>query len=146
MRERRRRTAPSITGERAILTAGEPNRAVWVCPSPVPLTAGDIAAALYAYSDIDDIPPRPDRPAIIAELEFVVARIGTLAIEQTAARLAGQRPESLPACAEDTCVDNPAASRLAWCQQIARMMMARPDSAARVPAAAGQRRYRACKN
>lgn len=129
MRERGRQTPPPMLRERANLISSEPRLAVWVCPSPVALTESDIAAAFYAYAEIDDTRPYSGRDAIIVELEFIVARIGTRAIEKAADRISAHDTQAMQACAEDTCVDDPSASRLAWCQQIARMVMARLDSA-----------------
>lgn len=106
---------------------GAPNQAVWVCPSPVPLTADDIAAVLFCYSDLYNERRHPDRAAIIAEAESIVARVGTQAIEHTVAWISVHGPDSLPVPEGDGQVwlsPVEAAARLAWCQQQADTLLA----------------------
>lgn len=124
---RRRPDRRPTKRERAIPTPGAPNQAVWICPSPVPLTADDIAAALFCYSDLYSERLHPDRAAVLAEIESIVARVGTAAVEHTAAWLSVHGPDSLPAPEGDGQVwlsPVEADARLTWCQQYADLVLA----------------------
>lgn len=113
--------------ERAMPTPSAPNQAVWVCPSPVPLTADEVAAALFCYSDLYKECEHPDRAAIIAEIESIVARVGTQAIEHTFAWITVHGPDSLPVPDGDGQIwlrPLEADARLTWCQQQADLVLA----------------------
>lgn len=125
--QRRRPDRRPTKRERAMPTPGAPNQAVWVCPSPVPLTADEIAAALFRYSDLYSECPHPDRAEIIAEIESIVARVGAQAIEHTAAWLSVHGPDSLPVPAgngQTWLSPVKADARLTWCQQQADLALA----------------------
>lgn len=99
-----------------------------MCPPPVPLTADDIAAALFSYSELYTECQHPDRAAIIAEIESIVARVGTQAIEHTVAWITVNGPDSLPAAEDDGQVGlSPieADARLTWCRHQADRLLAK---------------------
>jgi hypothetical protein len=50
----------------------------------VPLAAEEVAAALYAFSDLIDDCPLPTRASLLEEVRFVITRHGTDAIERVA--------------------------------------------------------------
>ena len=58
--------------------------AIWLCPAVVSLTAAEITAALYAFSDQVEDETGPDRKAMREELSCIVARYGTAMIEHVA--------------------------------------------------------------
>ena len=105
--------APGGSGSRAACgglresTTAQPTgaEAIWLCPSVVSLTAAEITAALYAFSDLmDDVTDHTCR-AVRDELSFIVARYGTFMIEHIAEWLviygAASVPESLAAIGVD---------------------------------------------
>lgn len=101
--------------------------AVWVIPSPVLLTADQVAAALYAFSELIDECASPALPALREEVRYVVARHGTDAIERIAERIAAhgiaQLPDSLGASVAR--VDHRARrARLAWSRHQSQLLLA----------------------
>jgi hypothetical protein len=66
----------------ALPTAAEE---IWLCPSVVSLTAAEITAALYAFSDLmDEMTNHACKAVVRDELSFIVARYGTAMIEHIA--------------------------------------------------------------
>jgi hypothetical protein len=108
---------PSLAGE------------VWVCPAPVLMTADDIAAALYAFSDLIADCADPSSATVRDEIRFLVAKYGTDSIERVADELASCGPEplpSFPAGAQDA--SRSTADRLVWCRRQAAGLLAADDS------------------
>lgn len=58
------------------------------------MTTAQVAAALYAFSDLMDDAPEVTGPIVRDELSFVVARYGMTAIEFAANRLAAREASS----------------------------------------------------
>jgi hypothetical protein len=104
--------------------------AIWVCPAVVSLTAAEIAAALYAFSDLIEEIAEPSCAVVREELSFVIARYGAAMIERAAESIAGS-PESLlfdPLAAIDGQLDGaPSAVRLDWCRRQADLVLGVDD-------------------
>ena len=95
-------------------------RMTWLCPSPVSLATTDIAAALYAFSDLVTEVPEPEAAAVREELSFVVARYGTALIERVAEWLAFEDDARLPELLSVLGVEldrSRSVKRLTWCRQ-----------------------------
>jgi hypothetical protein len=56
----------------------------WVCPESVVMSAEQITAALYAFSDLRDTHPDPTASTVRGEVGFLIARHGTEAIDRAA--------------------------------------------------------------
>jgi hypothetical protein len=98
-----------------------------VIPAPALLTANQVAATLYAFSDLIDECADPALAAVREEVCFLVARHGADAIEQVAewiaTRGAAQLPTSLRASVAR--IDRHAMSaRLAWCRRKSQLLLA----------------------
>jgi hypothetical protein len=100
---------------------------LWVCPAPVPLAPEEIAAALYAFSDLIDDCPHPRRASLLEEVRFVITRHGTDSIERVADWLAMCGPAPLPALLAVGTAGTGCRrfkSRLAWCRMQALLLSA----------------------
>lgn len=94
--------------------------AVWLCPAVVVLTAPEIAAALYAFSDLIDEVPEPTYQALRDELSFVIARYGTAMIEGVADWIALGEAASVSVFVAERIADrdrSASTDRLTWCQE-----------------------------
>lgn len=92
---------------------------IWVCPAVVSLTAAEIVAALYAFSDLIDEVPEPSADVARDELSFVVSRYGTVAIECAAECIATGNATPLLRCLaaiRGRLKGVPSAARLDWCR------------------------------
>ena len=94
---------------------------MWVCPAVVSMTAAEVAAALYAFSDLMDDDPEATRTVVRDELSYVVARYGMAAIEAAAAGLAAAKDGSFRADVLEAIrrrFDQPISrDRLDWCHK-----------------------------
>ena len=100
------------------MTAARPQAsAVWVCPSAVILSADEIAAALYTYSDLADDYPEPSGRMVREEVRFLIARYGTAEIEAAAERVAGGQPRRFVLVAGQARERLWSHSRLEWCRR-----------------------------
>ena len=103
-------------------TAEPPTAAeeIWLCPSVVSLTAAEITAALYAFSElIDEMTNHACKAVVRDELSFIVARYGTAMIEHIAEWLVAG-PDYIPWLLNAIGVGpdlSPSADRLAWCRE-----------------------------
>lgn len=101
--------------------------AVWVIPAPVLLTADQVAAALYAFSELIDECASPTLSAVREEVGFVVARHGIDAIERITEWLAVRGPADLPALPHLSVADmnhQQLPARLAWCREQSQLLLA----------------------
>jgi hypothetical protein len=115
----------SRSGETEPLRYSE-SRTIWLCPSPVCLTATEIAAALYAFSDLISEAPEPATAAVREELSFVVARYGTALIEHVADWLTAESDARLPELLTDIGVGLDTArsvERMTWCLKQAELAL-----------------------
>lgn len=104
---------------------------IWVCPAPVPMTADEIAAALYTFSDLIVDCADPSCATVRDELRFLVAKHGTDAIERAADWLAMCGPVPLPSLSSVASAREnrlPVADRLAWCSRQAAALLTADDS------------------
>ena len=107
------------------------NASIWVTPAPVLLTADQVAAALYAFSELIDECADPALSAVREEIRFLVARHGADAIEHIADWLAIRGLAPFPASLHA----NPARkgrrspkARLAWCRQQSQLLLMSADA------------------
>ena len=102
--------------------------AVWVCPSAVTLSAEEIAAALYAYSDLADNYPEPSVRMVREEVRFLIARHGTAGIEAAAKGVARAQPDRRKLVPSQASERPWSPSRLEWCRRQAVWMCAFGDA------------------
>jgi hypothetical protein len=106
-------------------------KTIWLCPAVVSLSAAEIAAALYAFSDLIDDVPQPTCAVVRGELSFVIARFGTAMIERAAESIAGNRKDRLLdlLTAFSARIDrSPSADRLDWCRRQADLILGADDA------------------
>lgn len=70
--------------------------AIWLCPAVVSLGVAEIAAALYAFSDVAHDVTNDDPKAVRDDLRYIVARYGTALIESVAEWLVISGPAPIP--------------------------------------------------
>lgn len=95
------------------------NDGIWLCPAVVSLSAAEIEAALYAFSDLPGDVADATSKAVREELSFIVARYGTVLIECAAGCLATGGPASIPRLLSVIGLgadDSPSHDRMTWCQ------------------------------
>jgi hypothetical protein len=103
------------------------NTTIWVTPVPVLLTADQVAAALYAFSDLADECPQPASAAVSEEVRFLVARHGADAIERAAEWLAVHGATPIPASLHARANRHghgAQSARLAWCREQSQLLLA----------------------
>jgi hypothetical protein len=103
-------------------------RTIWLCPATVSMSAAEVVAALYAFSDLIEDVPEPSVAVLRDELSFVVSRYGTALIERAADWLAAACDVPLADLLEDVgnASDRPrSATRLSWCQKQGSMILAK---------------------
>lgn len=101
--------------------------AVWVIPAPVLLTADQVAAALYAFSDLIGECADPTVSVVREELRFLLARHGADAIERIAEWIEANGPARLPGSLRASVkLTNRQAlrARLGWCRQQSQTLLA----------------------
>jgi hypothetical protein len=84
------------------------------------MTAAEVAAALYAFSDLMDEAAQASGAVIRDELSFVVARYGMVTIERVAEWLTVGKSPPIPEIltAPGRRLDRPLSrDRLTWCQR-----------------------------
>jgi hypothetical protein len=94
--------------------------AIWVCPAVVSMNAADVAAALYAFSDLFDEVTEPSGAVVRDEVSFIVARYGKAAIECAGEWLKAKDGEFVGEflrSISERLVRAPSGDRLDWCQE-----------------------------
>lgn len=107
------------------------DKTIWVCPAVVSLSTAEIAAALYAFSDLMHDVPEPTRPVVRDELSFVITRYGTAMIERAAESIAGNRQDHLLHLLTgfSARLDEPSAAvRLDWCRRQVDLFLGTDDA------------------
>jgi len=100
---------------------------VWVIPASVLLTGDQVAAALYAFSELIDECAQPTATAVREEVRFIVARHGADEIERLAEWLAAPASAPLASLTNVTVAHlnrRLLPERLAWCRRQSRLLLA----------------------
>jgi hypothetical protein len=101
--------------------------AVWVTPAAVFLTADQVAAALYAFSELIDEYAHPTVAAVREEVRFLVARHGADEIEHVAELLAAHGPANPSDLTHASVIGldrQLLPARLAWCRRQSQLLLA----------------------